>query len=372
MSDTDYLRFTIEGSTVVAVEEFDDGRWEAEEIDSDESYSINGNTIIKTEYDDGRQEFTTYSDENGDGIYSEISKSYSNPSVTDYIEHDDSLEESESHVDDDHAPVGYSESHIDDDDSLEESESHVDDDHAPVGYSELHTDDDDSLEESESFPEVSPKDNYIYSEHSNYVGEGYGGGYFISLDESGNFIGLYEYDYSGQLENETEFDSEYVFADGILYETELENNGVEISIYSDLNNDGVYEKTSSEYQMNSDAKSQDFVLSGALGVYGSNDDDWILLSEYVESEGGSGSDSFVMRDLANATIKDFNASEGDKIVFDTGYGLSNVDDLAQYVSEISYESSTQTLLVDFNGLASLEIVGIADHEISWNILDVYS
>ena len=345
MSDTDYLRFTIKGSTVVAVEEFDDGRWEAEEMDSDESYSINGNTIIKTEYDDGRQEFTTYSDENGDGIYSEISKSYSNPSVTDYIEHDD---------------------------SLEESESHVDDDHAPVGYSELHTDDDDSLEESESFPEVSPKDNYIYSEHSNYVGEVYGGGYFISLDESGNFIGLYEYDYSGQLENETEFDSEYVFADGILYETELENNGVEISIYSDLNNDGVYEKTSSEYQMNSDAKSQDFVLSGALGVYGSNDDDWILLSEYVESEGGSGSDSFVMRDLANATIKDFNASEGDKIVFDTGYGLSNVDDLAQYVSEISYESSTQTLLVDFNGLASLEIVGIADHEISWNILDVYS
>jgi len=345
MSDTDYLRFTIEGSTVVAVEEFDDGRWEAEEIDSDESYSIQGNTIIKTEYDDGRQEFTTYSDENGDGIYREISKSYSNPYVTEYIEHDD---------------------------SLEESESHIDDDYAPVGYSESHADDDDSIEESESFTEASPKDNYIYSEHSNYVGEGYGGGYSISLDESGNFIGLYEYDYSGQLENETEFDSEYVFADGILYETELENNGVKISIYSDSNNDGVYEKTSSEYQMNSDAKSSDFVLSGALGVYGSNDDDRLLLSDYVESEGGSGSDSFVMRDLANAAIKDFNASEGDKIVFDTGYGLSNVDELAQYVSEISYESSTQTLLVDFTGLASLEIVGIADHEISWNIVDVYS
>ncbi|SBS36227.1 hypothetical protein MAQ5080_03395 [Marinomonas aquimarina] len=252
-------------------------------------------------------------------------------------------------------------------DELEDLESEYDeheyeDESDDDSYDDAYDDSYDSYDDSDHDSEDSHHDMDDENE----------GGYSITFDELGNFVALYEYEDDGSLENETEDDSTYVFIDGLLYETEVEDYGVEISIYSDADNDGVYEKISSEYSLNEGATGSDFVLTGSLGVLGSDNDDWILMSDFVESEGGSGADSFIMRDLTESTVKDFNVEEGDKIVFDTGFGLSDVDELAQYVSELAYDSVTQTLTVDFNGLASLEIVGIADFQISWDIVDVLS
>jgi len=169
-----------------------------------------------------------------------------------------------------------------------------------------------------------------------------------------------------------EDDSTYVFAGGLLFETEIEDNGVEISIYSDLDGDGVYEKVSSEYRLNEGATSFDFGITDVMGITGSDDDDLILLSDLTEATGGAGADSFVLRDLTESRIADFSVLEGDKVVFDTGYGLSDVSELAQYVSDIFYDPTTQTLNVNFNDIASLEIVGIADYQISWDIVEVLS
>ena len=76
MSSNDNYRFNISNQQVVGVYEWDDGRWERESIDHDEQYQVSGNQVIKREWDDGRQEITTFQDADGDGIYRKISESY--------------------------------------------------------------------------------------------------------------------------------------------------------------------------------------------------------------------------------------------------------------------------------------------------------
>jgi len=232
---------------------------------------------------------------------------------------------------------------------------------------------DDSYDDSsdDSYGDSSDDDSYEsgYSYDQDYEDEG---GYTLTFDTEGNFLALYEIEDDGSLENETDLDSEYLFVDGLLYETEREDHGVEIKVYSDVDGDGVYQKISSQYTPNADAPSGHFALTEALRVSGTDDDDYVLLSDLEDAYGGGGSDSFVMRDLSECTIRDFDADEGDKLVFDTGFGLTNVDELSQYVSFMSYDASTETLTVDFTGYASLEIVGISELQISWNIVEILS
>jgi len=71
MSVGDLMKFEIENGTVVAVYEFDDGRWEYEPMEPDESYALSGNEVIKQEPDDGFLETTRYRDR-GDGVHVEV------------------------------------------------------------------------------------------------------------------------------------------------------------------------------------------------------------------------------------------------------------------------------------------------------------
>ena len=72
----DLYRFDISNGQINGVQEFDDGRWKNEGIDRDESYTLSGGDVIKREYDDGYLELTVYRDSDGDGVFSELSKSY--------------------------------------------------------------------------------------------------------------------------------------------------------------------------------------------------------------------------------------------------------------------------------------------------------
>lgn len=66
-------QFTINATNgaVTAVYKIENGRTQYERIDSDEFYTYDAqtNTVTKTEWDDGRQEVTTYTDANQDGIF---------------------------------------------------------------------------------------------------------------------------------------------------------------------------------------------------------------------------------------------------------------------------------------------------------------
>ncbi len=77
--------FTINNNQVTAVFEWDDGRWEPERIDYDETFEVSGNNVIRTETDRFYKEITTYAPApNGVGYYavSEVKVPLNNPIPT--------------------------------------------------------------------------------------------------------------------------------------------------------------------------------------------------------------------------------------------------------------------------------------------------
>ena len=69
-------QFTVVNGQVSAVFEIKNGRAKLKAMESDESYVVEGSSIIKREYDDGRIEKTIYTDDNGDGFYIKASETY--------------------------------------------------------------------------------------------------------------------------------------------------------------------------------------------------------------------------------------------------------------------------------------------------------
>lgn len=75
-------QFTVVNGAVTAVYEIKNGRVKFEKMDRDESWSVDGNNIVKTETEHGRIETTVYSDIDGDGIFAKMSKTYGAAAVT--------------------------------------------------------------------------------------------------------------------------------------------------------------------------------------------------------------------------------------------------------------------------------------------------
>lgn len=75
-------RFSTSGSTVTAVYEVENGRTKQERMERDETWSFDGKLVTKTEMDDGRLETTTYADLDGDGLFVKVGKTYSTPGTS--------------------------------------------------------------------------------------------------------------------------------------------------------------------------------------------------------------------------------------------------------------------------------------------------
>jgi Ca2+-binding RTX toxin-like protein len=75
-------QFTVLNGVVSAVYEIKNGRVKFEKMDRDETWTVDGANIVKTEVEHGRVETTVYSDIDGDGIFAKMSKSYGTDSST--------------------------------------------------------------------------------------------------------------------------------------------------------------------------------------------------------------------------------------------------------------------------------------------------
>lgn len=77
-SESEQYVFTFGANgTVTSVAEIEEnGRLDYERIDRDESYALINNFVVKTEWDDGRAEWTVYADGNGDGRWTEMVEGY--------------------------------------------------------------------------------------------------------------------------------------------------------------------------------------------------------------------------------------------------------------------------------------------------------
>lgn len=86
---TEGYQFNIINGVVAAVYESSDGHLKQKEMDANDVWAIQGNTVVKTELNHGRVQMTTYADANGDGIYAKVSKFYSSLSGTELLQLDD-------------------------------------------------------------------------------------------------------------------------------------------------------------------------------------------------------------------------------------------------------------------------------------------
>jgi hypothetical protein len=68
-------QFNIVNGTVAGVYESEHGRLKAKHMDVDDIWSVQGDTVTKTEREHGQLEVTTYADADGDGIYAKVAKS---------------------------------------------------------------------------------------------------------------------------------------------------------------------------------------------------------------------------------------------------------------------------------------------------------
>lgn len=75
-------RFNISSGTVTAAYEIKNGRSKLEKMDHDETWSVQGADVVKSEWEHGRLETTLFSDADGDGIFSKVSKSYGTETTT--------------------------------------------------------------------------------------------------------------------------------------------------------------------------------------------------------------------------------------------------------------------------------------------------
>lgn len=74
---SDGYRFDIANGVVNQVYEIDDGRLQAEYMSPNETWDVNGDTVVKTEVEHGLIKQKTYADPDGDGVFTPIAQSYS-------------------------------------------------------------------------------------------------------------------------------------------------------------------------------------------------------------------------------------------------------------------------------------------------------
>ncbi len=81
-NDLDAYRFSTSNGQISAVYEWDDGRWQADRIDANDSWLLSGAQVIHTETERSIAEVSVFEDTNADGIYYKVSESYRNITST--------------------------------------------------------------------------------------------------------------------------------------------------------------------------------------------------------------------------------------------------------------------------------------------------
>ena len=70
----DAYRFDLVNGKVSNLQEYDDGTWQRERIEANETWTFDGTNLIQTEREQGGREISTFTDPNGDGIFTKVSE----------------------------------------------------------------------------------------------------------------------------------------------------------------------------------------------------------------------------------------------------------------------------------------------------------
>ncbi|EKE17031.1 MAG: hypothetical protein ACD_10C00657G0001 [uncultured bacterium] len=346
-------KFNIQNGSVTAVYEVRNGATRFEHMDNDEVWSVNGSQVIKTEYDDGRLEITTYADVNGDGVFAKVSKSYA-PSANTSTANAWSYGQQDSYGDDDNHTSNFETgsfegSHDGDNASTVTGQSYST---IPGAFSStlLSTPTQFNIAE-DNFADDGLNANASLSSFENSGREKY-----VFTVESGQVTRVQELEHGFMQEKFLRSNEQYsVDANGDVLKLEAKSYGQEITRYTDVDRDGLYAKVSEEFVSNSTISVPATQTISSFLFYGSAGDDAIGLTADGSAIGGFGADQFIFRELGHVGIDDFNHNEGDRIVIDTGLGFKSVEHLAQYITGVNYDGNDT--VIEFGESVSITLVG---------------
>ena len=308
------FRFDVVDGRVIAFFEIENGIIHQESIESQDSFEISGNQITHREVKSNGIETTIYIDENGDGLYALFSESRT----------------------DDSGGSGGSDDNSSGSDGVDNSSNNGGDDNSSSS----------------------------------------GGRKSFEFEITNGVVTRVFEVKDGQLRLDPIESNEVYTLDGNdVIRTEKEAFGTEIQRYSDSDGDGRYQRVSEQWIPDSgSANGPRPVIEQPLLYFSTDDSDLIAVRSDDSVKGGLGADSFVFRLESGRTnhwrIDDFHSGDDDRLVFDTGIGLTSKDHLASFITDLSYDG--QNFFVGFTPDISITLVGVAPASISWDYVDVLS
>lgn len=210
-----------------------------------------------------------------------------------------------------------------------------------------------------------------------------------------NVVGVQEYEHGRWEIEDIDRDERYVVDGNDVVKTEMEDGRLEVTRYTDTDGDGIFieQKSSSEnesgydsderydddsyrnddtyrYDADNDDDIHNYWLDNTRLLSTNTDDHRIMLSDGEKFSGHTGEDDFVVTKAGNVEIVNFDVSEGDRLVFDTGRGLSSRDDLARFLKAITVDHDS--IDVNFGELGTVSLIGISPLDLSWSMVDIIS
>lgn len=244
MSYSKSYKFNIQNGQVTGVLEVKADEIEVERIEKDEVWSLDGDDVLKKEFDDGRWEITRYIDSDGDGLFQKASKIYeptnsSSPSGFSFLISEDNSVEGVYEV------RSGSEKEVD----FEPAEFYIDQgsliqiiDTGKATKKVVYTDDDGdgifSLTESSQtsgLPVYASEITDALDEVTLQQREGYQ--FQIS---NGVVIGITEIERGRLKPEEIDGNEVWTVSQGSVTKTETEHGIQEVTTFQDLNGDGIY------------------------------------------------------------------------------------------------------------------------------------
>lgn len=149
--------------------------------------------------------------------------------------------------------------------------------------------------------------------------------------------------------------------------------GSQTTRYVDPDEDGSFIRDSELWTITLDGVENEKplpVITQLLNFLPTTDNDFLAVREGELTLAGSGADNFVFREAGHLRIGDFNASEGDMLIFDTALGLTSKEHLGSLITGIA--TNEDSLIFSFGEDVSITLVGVTLDSISWDDVSVLS
>lgn len=168
-------------------------------------------------------------------------------------------------------------------------------------------------------------------------------------------------------------DESYIIDGNDIIHNKSMHFGSQTTRYVDSDEDGSFIRDSELWTVTLDGVENDKplpVITQLLNFLPTTDNDYLAVREGELTLAGSGADNFVFREAGHLRIGDFNASEGDMLIFDTALGLTSKEHLGSLITGVA--TNENSMIFSFGEDVSITLTGVTPDTISWDNVSVLS